>query len=435
MTNPAPPFRFLDLPREIRDLIYDYALCSFSHYKYTVEQHSRVHVQAPLRRRRFLGTINLLLANRQIHYEAYSYMLKTNLFVRVESRGVNIKYFLHGHAPPIHVLEFYERPDEARLERVNKFPWYAMRVWIRGHYLVSEQRFGKQGYWDIVLLREDLGEFCKRLEIERVPETQSGVRILVEIGPCGEEKTGIKGVLNEGIQKQLLMPVQEGLRGFQDITIKGCTDETLTQKTIQAVEALVYPEPNATMDKLKSQEDASTEAWLQGDHVRGVTLCAAGISTIARLCVLRTALVRFQETVPNFGDSLVRHYFKFHLCMARCLHTSLSAPPPQQIHAKDNIFNICTSIVRILDYLFTIPSKFPIMVSSRAHTHPDQEVASAHYLMAYALRLCDDRYAAVVAGNKALYNIKMAVELYPGNKDYEEEKRVVEDWLDSPSRP
>jgi hypothetical protein len=78
-------FRFLDLPREIRDEIYDHALCAFSRRQspYSVEQYAKVYAGAEFEERSFLGTIDLLLANKQIYEEGHDSMLKKNLFVRM----------------------------------------------------------------------------------------------------------------------------------------------------------------------------------------------------------------------------------------------------------------------------------------------------------------------------------------------------------------
>jgi hypothetical protein len=89
MTEQPQHFRFLDIPRETRDEIDDHALCSFSRRQgpYSVEQYARVYAWAEFEERRFLGTVDLLLVNKQIYVEGHEYMLKRNLFVRIECCG------------------------------------------------------------------------------------------------------------------------------------------------------------------------------------------------------------------------------------------------------------------------------------------------------------------------------------------------------------
>jgi hypothetical protein len=69
MTEQPQHFRFLDIPRETRNEIYDHALCSFSRRQgpYSVQQYARVHAGAEFEERRFLGTVDLLLVNKQIY--------------------------------------------------------------------------------------------------------------------------------------------------------------------------------------------------------------------------------------------------------------------------------------------------------------------------------------------------------------------------------
>ncbi|KAF1945204.1 hypothetical protein EJ02DRAFT_509664 [Clathrospora elynae] len=159
MATSMKPFRFLDLPRELRDKVYDYALCSFSYYAIptSIGQYARVHAQSPIEKRWFLVATNLLFANLQIHNEAYSYMLRVNLFVRIECRGFENRNFMHGRAKPIRVLESSAMPDTERAKRVNRFPWYAMRLIISVDFKIKGKRkMRRKECKDIVMLWADL---------------------------------------------------------------------------------------------------------------------------------------------------------------------------------------------------------------------------------------------------------------------------------------
>jgi len=86
--------------------------------------------------RKFLGNLNLLLANKQIHEEGYKCMLKMNIFVRVECRALDLVDLIHGQTPPVFFLSYCMsqcRADTMEEDplHVNRFPWYDMLVQIQ----------------------------------------------------------------------------------------------------------------------------------------------------------------------------------------------------------------------------------------------------------------------------------------------------------------
>jgi hypothetical protein len=86
------PFRLLDLPGELRERIYHYALCSFSCQEITprIWKCFDPFASKTPYPRKFLGNTNLVLTDRLIYSEAQLYMLKTNLFVRIRSYGFDV---------------------------------------------------------------------------------------------------------------------------------------------------------------------------------------------------------------------------------------------------------------------------------------------------------------------------------------------------------
>jgi hypothetical protein len=97
----AQPFRFMDLPRELRDKIYRNLLCSFI---------------PPLRSDSGLVIMNhslnmdILRTSSTVHEEAHEVMIKTNQFVHVRSGGgLPISGLFMGHSIPLVGLR---RPSE-----------------------------------------------------------------------------------------------------------------------------------------------------------------------------------------------------------------------------------------------------------------------------------------------------------------------------------
>lgn len=124
MPETPPNFDFLNLPRELRDEIYDYTLCSFSHEQrlYDIEGCAHVYSVPKFIKRKFLGNLNLLLAYKQIHEEGYKCMLEKNIFVR-RIQGIrswrfyarpNVTYIL---SKLLHVVRLSHESETRRLFR------------------------------------------------------------------------------------------------------------------------------------------------------------------------------------------------------------------------------------------------------------------------------------------------------------------------------
>jgi hypothetical protein len=437
-------FRFLDLPRELRDRVYDYTLCSFSQRTtdFTIGFYARVHAQASFQHREFLGTVNILLACRQIHHEGYSYMLKSNLFIRVECRGIDISKFMHSHTPQLHILAFSRHQSNTRMKRTQKYPWYAMCLWIGVETKQSQYMYRKE-YANIVLLRIDLEEFCRRLEIEQAARTQSDpkrhiVKIVVELDPCkyaqGDEENKDRSVqcmrklFSPKMQEDLLRPVRTGIRGFKNLTIKGCTEKQLVQRTLQEVESPLWTNAEAFMSELRKHRNNSVTCQLKGDYVQSAGSCAAGISMLNRLCVSPSSLEYFRKADSTFDLFLAEAYFSFHLTMGRCIYNHFKPSIQSRIdtNKQSEILSACFDIVSILSHIFDISTLFKLR---RSYEPPESERAEVHYMIAFATRFKKVNWIdPQELRDQALYHINQASTLCPGRTSYEDERRCIEEW-------
>lgn len=85
-------FRFLDLPREIRDKIYGILLCTFP-------RPESITQGTMLSKKDFSPSI--LRANKQIYAESYDSMIKCNRFMLVSSTGgLHLANMLKGNCVP-----------------------------------------------------------------------------------------------------------------------------------------------------------------------------------------------------------------------------------------------------------------------------------------------------------------------------------------------
>lgn len=104
LTNDAQPFRFMDLPGEIRNKVYGFLLCAFDEAPEEYDPGDYL-LACPTRNFTFVThsvDTAILCTNSKIHREAYDFMVKTNRFVRVSClRGLPIITMLRIHRVPV----------------------------------------------------------------------------------------------------------------------------------------------------------------------------------------------------------------------------------------------------------------------------------------------------------------------------------------------
>ncbi|KAF2450370.1 hypothetical protein P171DRAFT_426764 [Karstenula rhodostoma CBS 690.94] len=217
-------FRFLDLPPELRDTIYESLLCEFkaapSHGVNDVVEHKPCGY--------YVRTIHpaILRVNKQIYYEAYDVMVKTNRFIHV-------KFF--GGLPLNHMLETSTRRVICHHEpAVEAFKGYTMAVsvvpeglaWFNpdDHHLVTT---ANKKAVHCMILGEDCAGLIRTLGNVHMPNLGKTLDISIVVAPCLESNSSkqrqlLEPFFNEpGTQEKLLAPFRAKLRGVENIKITG----------------------------------------------------------------------------------------------------------------------------------------------------------------------------------------------------------------------
>jgi len=334
------PLRLLDLPRELRDNVYEFALGfdSCRTAPCTIHEYSNLHAGAPIVKRRRLG-INILLANKQIYGEAKPFLSNSNTFVRVEVQNANIQDWFHGPSQPIHIFSISDtggcipEPHPSLSEEEPKvFPHCEMDLVFQLGRFLQSSRSSHSLTTRIVMLLSDLSEFCKRLETERmhhghikVPDMGVTLRVTLNAGTNTDEEGNCE-VPSRRIQEQLLQPIRDGIRGCRRLTIEGCTHEDLLEDTMQIVKQPHWPDAHVLLTELSIHRERADDAEHAKNDLACVAACTKGISVIDRLSNRHTRFDggRLPRYIRAVLDEVKEYSYHFHIAIARCLLNQLN---------------------------------------------------------------------------------------------------------------
>jgi hypothetical protein len=303
------PFRFLDLPGEIRNNIYDLLLCSWND---ELEQDPGM-ISKLYRRSQSNPSTTLLRANKQIHAEASDYMIKRNQFVRMTCRGFDVRNLFLCEGIPVTTTD---------PRRVSSFNGHLM------HVTLSKPAFTPSAYqfseFEIMMLRSDLPKLCEQLDIESVmadanattsehASIQASVRL--DYGQARHFTTWYQG--------RLLEPITS-LRGIPDLKISGPIDISLAQSIKEEVAKPRWTEPEATIEEIGTGVDVGKRQWQQNNFYSASESWAYAMRTLERMRHSSSWLGLQKAGGEHFVNKTADLYFTLNLFHAQFLQVDMA---------------------------------------------------------------------------------------------------------------
>ncbi|KAG8167156.1 hypothetical protein KVR01_002845 [Diaporthe batatas] len=273
------PFRFLDLPFEVRNAIYHVILCDPPPAKLRrVEQADLLWLPEGMAKITHPREIQILHTNHQVHAEARDVMLRGNQFVRIRARGVGqvIKGFFLARQIPI--IRTTARSRET-------FKGFVMTHSIE---LASDQPAEFPGSEhdadiDLVILQRDHGLFCEALATRGVLMVRGFGRLtrhrLTIHNPF--ESTLSPRFLGEKNQERLLQPYRDHLRGFLHFSVDGSVRSSLAESVKHAVAKEDLPEPDAVLAEFKRDKDLGNRYFRQKEFHKAAEAYTTGYIKVA----------------------------------------------------------------------------------------------------------------------------------------------------------
>ena len=228
-------FRFLNLPREIRDKIYGILLCTFpppeSVTKGTMLSKKDLHP-------------NILRVNRQVYEESYDVILKKNRFVLVSSGGgIHFAMMCKQHGVPTLAFDVYEdegeeSDDDAAKHVLSNFCGFAMAVTLRNTNQNWREELEPSELLKrccVMVLFRDLDLLCKAIMKgdDRIPTYKRDIALNIFLGlavqnPPFQIEPPVTYFLSDAVLEELVASFRRHIREMPQTTFSG----VVTQKII-----------------------------------------------------------------------------------------------------------------------------------------------------------------------------------------------------------
>ena len=400
------PFRFLDLPSELRNNIYDLLLCSWDD-----ESEDEPGFVGGLRKRvPSYDAMALLRTNKQIHEEAFDYMMKRNQFVRVTCRGLDVNsLFLGDEVIPAITTD---------QRKARQFEGYLMHFTLSKPALSSGPlNFSEH---EIMMLRADLPSLCRQLDIESaMTDANASASQHLSIRATVSFNRFHSSIFTPAIQKHLLEPIASHIRGISNLSISGPVSTPLAQAIISQVAQPRWTDPKATLDSIHTGTDVGKRQWQNRDFYSASTSWAYSMRTLERMRHSSSWLTLKATGGEDFVNATADLYFTLNLLRAAFLQVDMAGDSsPRGLIERNGAMSM-----EFLRKCETAAARFA-QHADATWTPSNEQASKMLYRQAKCLRLM--RMSANVI--RAVTLIEQAATLAPNDMIIRDEKDAVRNW-------
>lgn len=399
------PFRFLDLPGEIRNNIYDLLLCSWNDEL----EHDPSIISNLSRRVPSNPSPALLRANKQIYAEASDYMIKRNQFVRITCRGMDVRNLFLSEGIPVITTD---------ARKVSLFDGHVMHITLsKPAFVRSVFQFSE---YEIMMLRSDLPKLFEQLDIETVmADANSTTSEHASIQASVRLNYAQTRFFSPKIQERLLQPIAEFLRGVPDLKILGPVDASLAEAVKAEVARPRWTEPEATIEEIGTGVDVGKRQWQQNNFYSASESWAYAMRTLERMRHSSSWLGLQKAGGEEFVNKTADLYFTLNLFHAQFLQIDMANDQSQGplVHRNGRV------AIQHLRKCETASARFA-QHAGATWAPSNQQSAKMLFRHARCLRLMRDTTSSV----KAVTMIEEAASLAPTDLAIRDEKDAILAW-------
>lgn len=307
-TIPSSPFRFLDLPRELRDTVYRNLLCSW------LPQPETTHPDDIFKFGLAQKDIHpaILRTCKLVYRESYEAMVKTNRFVKVTSeRGLPLHTLICGPRVPVVVSHEYNF-------MADNFRGYVIRIHLWSSDLehpvknnltesIDDWTLAPQSF---MILHRDLDDFCMALMSGdgMFRGFSSIVNLKITLGPNFDTTSrGLEGFFTHATQRGLLKPFQQ-LFGIEAITIDGQVSDETSKSVKQRISQPRMLDPKGILADLMAAKEKGSQLF-RHDKGEAAEVWQEAAMNIEKLLGSSTWDNIVQRSDDEFMSQLAEVYF------------------------------------------------------------------------------------------------------------------------------
>ncbi|KAI4708003.1 hypothetical protein J4E89_007121 [Alternaria sp. Ai002NY15] len=404
-TQATQPFRFLDLPGEIRNNIYDLLLCSWEdELEQDPSMSSKLSRRSPSN-----PSPSLLRANKQIYAEASDYMIKRNQFVRITCRGLDSRNLFLGEGIPVITTD---------ARKVSVFDGHVMHITLsKPAFTPSPFQFSE---FEIMMLRSDLPKLCEQLDIETVmADANSTTTEHASINATIRLNYAQTRFFTPKIQERLLEPIATCLRGIPNMRISGFVDPALADSVRTQVAQPRWTDPESTIEEIGTGVDVGKRQWQQSNFYAASESWAYAMRTLERMRHSSSWAGLQKAGGEDFVNKTADLYFTLNLFHAQFLQVDMANDASQGPLVQRN-GRVAIAHLRKCE---TAAARFA-QHAGATWTPSNAQSAKMLYRHARCLRLMRDEKSSV----KAVTLIEEAAALQPTDLAIRDEKDAVLTW-------
>ncbi|KAI8943276.1 hypothetical protein NX059_001296 [Plenodomus lindquistii] len=420
LSTASTPFRFRDLPGEIRNKIYHELLCTFHPHPTGINLGINPFYDLPLARHSINTAI--LRTNSVVYREAYSVMIKGNQFVKVTSiLGLPLRQLLI--AKQVHVVS-------SNKGTVERFKGYVLNMDLGfAQPLELPETGGLQAELlqpcTLMILHRDLDIFCLSLRDGDIEGYTKNLRVSIRVAPVlGEARRtkhspALQDYFSKTTQASLLAPLRAELRGIKTVKVNGHVDKALAAAATSDMTGDRWSSPDTVLADITAAKEKGTKLFQQRHDDEGSFIWQGTAFDIERMIWSTSWPTLTKKGGERFVSQLAELHFVLHLNVA---HVELGV---MQGHVKSTKPPVIAT--QFVDYALNkalLSLKRDHWMLGYKYDPGEKLMAKLQYRSALLLRL----HADPTMADRALTYIDAALRLQPGDAAIMKEKENIMAW-------